>query len=290
MQRKSLKVAGRLFVAALAWTGAPAAQSAPAVAEPAAKGPKVTLQSLAAEVATLTQTVQTLSQTVQGLQSQLASANAQNAFALGQFVTVDTKDTINGLKPPHIIFSGGNLHVRSGSGGTQDATGLGNLVVGYDEDSTSCVAIDAATIDANRTGSHNLIIGDCHEFTGPAGFVAGHQNKTTAEYASVSGGSSNTASAAFASVSGGPNNVSSALSSNVSGGASNKASGDTSSVSGGASNHASGDGASITGGGLNSVSGDNSSIAGGNNNSVTGNDSFIGGGQGQTISGDHLFN
>jgi hypothetical protein len=296
MRHKSSTFVGLLFFIALGWTGLSAGQGAPAVAEPAAKGPKVTLQSLAAQVATLTQTVQTetqtvqtLTQTVQGLQSQLASANAQNAFALGQFVTVDTKDTINGLKPPHIIFSGGNLHVQSGSGKTLDDTGLGNLVVGYDEDSV-CLAVKAATIDANRGGSHNLIAGDCHQFTNSAGFIAGFDNTVANNYASVSGGSQNQATAVFSTVCGGAANVASANAASITGGEENDAKGDGSSVSGGHGNVAIGAHSSISGGGDNGVTGDSSSIARGNNNSVSGKESFIGGGQGQTITGDHLFN
>jgi len=274
MPRKSLKVAGWLFVAALSWTGAAAAQSAPAVAEPAAKGPKVTLQSLAAQVATLTQTVQTLTQTVQGLQSQLASANAQNAFALGQFVTVDTSDTVNGLKPPHIIFSGGNLHVRSGSGQSIDATGLGNLVVGYDSDA-GCGANNPATIDSARSGSHNLVLGDCNRYTSSRGLVVGFNNEIAEHDATITGGVNNVASGPAASISGGLANV---------------ANGDDASVSGGSSNLAHGANSTVTGGISNLAEGAGSSIAGGNGNLVSGKESFIGGGQNQTISGDHLFN
>ena len=68
------------------------------------------------------------------------------------YVTVDT-GKINGLDGPHIIFgkegTGVNVHVRDGSGGTDGAVnGLGNLIVGYNEDSGD-----------TRSGSHNLVVG-----------------------------------------------------------------------------------------------------------------------------------
>jgi hypothetical protein len=81
-----------------------------------------------------------------------------------------------------------------GSGTTDGTTnGLGNLIVGYNEN------VFAAT----RTGSHNLIIGVDHEYTSFAGLVAGWTNTISGPHATVSGGSSNVASGWAASVSGG---------------------------------------------------------------------------------------
>jgi hypothetical protein len=53
-------------------------------------------------------------------------------------VSVDpnSEDGVNG---PNIIFKGANIHIV-GSGTTNDngnPTGLGNLIIGYDEDPTS---------------------------------------------------------------------------------------------------------------------------------------------------------
>lgn len=64
----------------------------------------------------------------------------QNAvLALGSFVSVEM-GIINDLSGPHVVFTGANIHIRSGSGATDDntddddtLTGLGNLVVGYNE-------------------------------------------------------------------------------------------------------------------------------------------------------------
>ena len=70
------------------------------------------------------------------MQSQLASIKSSNVFALNSFVTVDPIPE-NGVIGLHITFKGANIHIVSGSGSTNDngsSTGLGNLIIGYDED------------------------------------------------------------------------------------------------------------------------------------------------------------
>jgi trimeric autotransporter adhesin len=232
--------------------------------------PKPTLASLQSEITALQTTVTALqatvanqTQTISGLQSQLASTAAQSAFALGSYVTVDTTDaTLKGVKGPNIIFSGANIHIVSGSGTTLDSTGLGNLVIGYDDDTA-----DLASIDAARNGSHNLIVGDDNTFISSGGLIAGYLNGIGNEYASVSGGQDNTATGPYSSISGGDGNVASGKLTTVGGGQSNTASGLESSISGGDGNVANGNLASIGGGQFNTATGNFSSIAGGQNES-----------------------
>jgi hypothetical protein len=90
-------------------------------------------------------------------------------------------------------------------------TGLGNLIIGYNEPPD-----DFDTED--REGSHNLVIGPRHRFSSWGGLVAGYDNTITGPYCTVSGGSSNRAAAEGASVSGGGENHASAYLSSVSGG------------------------------------------------------------------------
>lgn len=107
-------------------------------------------------------------------------------------VTVEPND-INGLEGPHVIFTGVNVHVRSGSGRTDDAgSGSGNLIVGYNED----------LFGNPRTGSHNLVVGAGHGYSSCGGFVAGFGNTISGRYAAVSGGAENAASGNVSSVSG----------------------------------------------------------------------------------------
>ena len=78
-------------------------------------------------------------------------------------------------------MTGANLHVRSGSGMTSDSTNLGNVIVGYDGDSNCILGTTGApgSVDGQRNGSHNLLVGDCHQFTASGGFLAGFENAVT---------------------------------------------------------------------------------------------------------------
>lgn len=125
------------------------------------------LKQLKAQVQALQQQVDALQTTVQTLQSQLPSPSAMAASVLDPFVSVET-GTLNGLTGPHVIFTGANFHIRSGSGSTEDTTGLGNLVIGCNEDVSTDEGI---SIDpAQRVGSHTLIIGPLHRFTRSGGW------------------------------------------------------------------------------------------------------------------------
>jgi len=187
---------------------------------------------------------------------------------------------INGVSGPHLLITGCNVHIRSGSGATIDATtNLGNLIIGYNE------GRGIAEDTTNRTGSHTLIIGPQHQFTSSGGLLAGHSNTVTNNFASVSGGAGNTASGQDASVSGGSDNTASAFAASVSGGQSNTASGETASVSGGGGNTASGDRASVSGGFANTASGLVASVSGGEFNMASGGSASVSGGIENTASG-----
>ncbi len=192
----------------------------------------------------------------------IAALETNPVLALGPYVTVNTTDTINGVTAPHGIFTGINLHLRSGAGKTADPdTGLGNLIIGYNEETLS--------EPEDRSGAHNLVIGPSHIYSSYGGLVAGSGNAISGEYASVSGGLLNTASGPLGSVSGGSENRASGVYSSVSGGSNNTASGFQSSVSGGYSNTASADNGSVSGGGNNAANGPYTSVSGGYNRSAT---------------------
>jgi hypothetical protein len=208
------------------------------------------IPALGDEIAVLKAQVAALQLQVQALQSQLAKVERNNALLLGPFVTVDPNPE-KGVRGPNITFRGVNIHIVSGSGATDDngtRSGLGNLIIGYDELFSGQVA--------NRGGSHNLVVGRFDAFTSSAfgGLVAGEFNTISNEAASVSGGTENTASGLRSSVSGGFASTASGQESSVSGGQQNTASGENSSVSGGFGNTASGGAASVSGGELTTVS------------------------------------
>ena len=250
-----------------------------AASKKACKPTSTSAKCLLAVITTLQGELATLTSQVSSLQTTLTAVQNNHALALGRYVSVDSSAE-NGLKGPHIIFSGANVHIESGSGSTVDSSGLGNLVIGYNEDSRA-----ASIIDGNRSGSHNLVVGPQHEFTSSGSVVFGYANFTSAKFASVTGGECNAAgltaypfvcfsSSVFAdgsSVTGGGFNRASSLGSSVSGGQDNTASGETSSVSGGFDNTASGALSSVSGGSDNTASGELSSILGGDDESVAPN-------------------
>jgi hypothetical protein len=189
------------------------------------------------------------------LHSQLVAVQSNHALLLGPFVNVDPNPEI-GVIGPNIIFSGANIHIVSGSGNTGDnsnALGLGNLIIGYDDDPQNLNAGlggGPPLRSGDRGGSHNLIIGGGNRFTVAAigGLVAGELNTINALGASVTGGRLNTASGGDASVNGGIFNTASGAQSTVSGGVRNTASGNPASVSGGLFNTAGGEGTVVIGG------------------------------------------
>jgi hypothetical protein len=94
-----------------------------------------------------------------------------------------------------IIIEGANLHVRSGSGATDGpVNGLGNLIVGYNEPRGD---------GADRSGSHNLVVGSQHNYSAYGGLVAGFHNAVSGAFASVTGGQNNIAAGAGATAGGG---------------------------------------------------------------------------------------
>jgi hypothetical protein len=179
-----------------------------------------------------------------------------------------------------VVITGANLRIVNGLGATTTTNGLGNVIVGYNE--------ERGDGTDNRTGSHNVVVGRRHNFSSFGGLVVGDFNEISGQFASVSGGANNVASGNSSSVSGGTSNTASAVfASSVSGGGNNTASGNAASVSGGAFNTASGIESSVSGGVTNTANGNLSSISGGEMNTITAPafGSWIGGGQGNTANG-----
>jgi hypothetical protein len=266
------------------------------------------LDKLEATVAALQMQVSALETTVNALQSQLntevglranADSDLQNQIDslvdeigilsdFSQYVSVETEE-LNGVTGPHVIFTGANIHIRSGGGSTWDGgnlTGLGNIIIGYNE-------IPDNLLDGEREGSHNIVIGPRHRFSSYGGLVAGDNNTVNGAYSTISGGYANKASGIHSSISGGKHcktsgdkssvsggygNQATASFSSISGGFRNQANGMLSSVSGGCHNHANGEQSSISGGAGNLADGFSSSVSGGSENRANGEKSSVSGG------------
>ena len=126
-------------------------------------------------------------------------AYAEDLFT---YLTVDTSDD-------SVVFSGVNVFVNSGSGSTDGTVnGLGNLIVGYNEQGSSDFS----------TGSHNLIVGRSHSYSSYGGVLFGYNNVVTGTYSSVLGGLDNEVSGEDSAILGGAGNEVSGNSSTVYGG------------------------------------------------------------------------
>src|SRR5262245_56824761 len=148
--------------------------------------------------------------------------------------------------PNDVTITGANLRIVNGLGATDTANGVGNLIVGYNEERSPECPFQPCINE--RTGSHNVIVGRAHNFTSFGGLVVAQFNTISGQWASVSGGFGHTVSGVNASVGGGTQNTASVDFASVSGGFRNTASGDFASVSGGSNNTASGNFASVSGG------------------------------------------
>jgi hypothetical protein len=81
------------------------------------------------------QTIKELQSEMVQLQKQVEILQANKVLALAPFVTVGPNPE-NGVRGPHITFSGVNIRLVNGSGTTHDngtPIVLGNLIIGYDE-------------------------------------------------------------------------------------------------------------------------------------------------------------
>jgi trimeric autotransporter adhesin len=246
-------------------------------------------KGIRAEIGTLEVQVADLQNQVNTLRGQLGAVQSNHALLLGPFVNVDPNREI-GVIGPNIVFSGANIHIVSGSGATNETaspTGLGNLIIGYDEDPSTAgeggapdagipPIIPVPPLEAgDRGGSHNLVIGRWHRFTKTAfgGFIAGEANTIVGQGPSVSGGAANTADGTDASVTGGRFNTAGAPYSSVTGGQGNIATLSTGHF---------GFGASVSGGSGNRADGTDASVCGGEGNNAFDNDSTVTGGSGNT--------
>ena len=243
------------------------------------------IEALELDLATERSQREALEERIEDLESQ---SNVSNP--LFDFVRIEDGE-LEGMRGPHIVFEGANVHIRSGSDFTdddissgQEPLGLGNLIIGYNESPQNLT-------DGERGGSHNLVLGERNRYSSVAGIVAGSDNEISAPSAMTVGGQFNRATGSFAVILGGGGatanleNVASGSYATITAGFRNVASGNQSSVSGGSNHRASGFLTSITGGTSNQAIGAGSTVSGGAGNIANGANSAISGGQGGRTEG-----
>jgi hypothetical protein len=193
--------------------------------------------------------IERLTGVLTAMQADVRSLHANSILDLNGYLIFDHSSGY-----PTALFQGINVQVVNGTGNTQTANGLGNLIVGYNRPRTGapvcssgyygnqadCLAKGGAWLQTHRSGSHNIVGGDRNSYSSWGGLVLGNENVVNAPFASVTGGAANAASADLSSVAGGSSNLTTGMYSTVGGGAGNSAAGAFSSVSGGSRRTASG--------------------------------------------------
>lgn len=165
-----------------------------------------------------------------GLEQRLSNANDLIAAIDGYIsaellpLAVATSFNIQNGDLVDVYFEGVNLHVRNGDAGngTYGANGRGNLVLGYN-------AVGGQYGD-QRGGSHNVVVGDAHNYAGSGSIVAGIQNSSENNATSILGGTGNRAVGEASVVVSGYSNATGGLASAVISGYNNVALGEASVV------------------------------------------------------------
>ena len=216
-------------------------------------------------------TILTLQAEVTALQGEVDSLEAGLVPGLANYVTVDND-------AGQVVFSGANVHINNGLSSSYSTNGLGNLIVGFNEDSPNA--------DLLRTGSHNLVMGVTNDYTGASSIVTGQSNKMYATEAIVTG-VNNFVSGIRSAVIGGNNNSAGGEMCVVIAGQSNDAVGSSAAVIGGNDNTASGVHSLVAGGTLNTAAGSWDAILGGELSTTTGLKSIVAGGYNNTAEASH---
>jgi hypothetical protein len=133
------------------------------------------LAAAEANVKTLQDTVARLDATA--LEARVTAIENNSVLALNNVLYFDPAAP----QGPAMIVEGANLQLLNGNGATNTVNGLGNLIIGYNEEPQNMLPGD-------RAGSHNLVIGRQHRYTSYAGLVAGFNNSLRGPEATISGG------------------------------------------------------------------------------------------------------
>jgi hypothetical protein len=184
--------------------------------------------------------IQMMQAQITALQSQVASLEASAVPGLGDYVSVDDSAHT-------VLVSGANLQVHNGQS-TNASNGLGNVILGFN-------GLQAEQDpQETRNGSHNLVVGYGHFYTGNDNLISGTTNRAYGSQGVVFG---------FNNRSWDSNNT-------VLGGGNNGAYGNATTVVGGGGNNTYGSYDVVLGGGGNVTDGTYDVIVGGNNNATNG--------------------
>lgn len=131
-----------------------------------------------------------------------------DVLAMSAYLSTESANALTGQ--PTIRFSGVNLQIDNGFGpsGAAASNGTGNLILGFNTEAPSgfdflparCPngSADATSCPGqfqvnHRSGSHNLIIGEGHSYSGLGAVVSGFRNRSLNDFSVAMGGQDNLA-------------------------------------------------------------------------------------------------
>ncbi len=255
-----------------------------------------------ARIAMLETLVAELAATNQALQDQVNTLSTGIVPNLGDYVSVGTDE--NGYTA--VFFDETNVYVRSGSKTLYTSNGLGNLILGYNTtwkdpnndsyytrephcshgylefllldiemNQENCESRGYVWSDVHKSGSHNLVVGEGHNYSGSRNIVSGLNNAVAGDNAIVTGGRSLSGSSG-AIVAGWDSEVTAA--GFIGSGSNNKIHGMNGAIVGSDYSTVSAHGGAVFGGNSIVVRGDGGTALGGDENVVYGDDSTVVGG------------
>ena len=215
--------------------------------------------------------IQMMQAQITALQAQVATLESSSVPGLATYVSIDDSAHT-------VLVSGANLQVVNGLGTDLGQNGLGNIIGGYNTPAAESELLE-------RTGSHNIIVGQGQRYTGNCNLIGGQDNLASGTWGIVLGtqndlggirnvmigGSNNQANGAVNVVIGGAQNFTDGNWNVVLGGQSNVNEGTYSVVMGGKQNSALATWNTVVGGQENSIGlvTDNCLVLGGNGNSIS---------------------
>ncbi len=222
-----------------------------------------TLASLAAQVGALGRELRQVSALAVRQQQALADLRAENAAVVSKLGCV-----LKFSGSRDFVFDGCNVQIRNGAGSTKTTNRYGNLIIGYNKNEV-----------ATRLGSHNLVLGDLHEYSSYGGIVTGELNTLAGPNTTILSSSESSANASGSALVGANKGITdgpAVIVGGVRGYAS--AAAQFGVVVGGTENSATGNAAVAVGGTMNTASGSNALTCGGSENAATSSSSTACGG------------
>lgn len=134
------------------------------------------ITSLQTEVTDLNDLIATLDSS--SLNNRVIQLESNPILALKDFIQLRQTDP----QRPVVEFRNANVQITNGLGITNATNGLGNLIIGYNEEPAGYLAED-------RVGSHNLVLGREHRYASYTGLIAGRGNTINGAESSITAGS-----------------------------------------------------------------------------------------------------